>query len=136
MLTAAFGASKEIAEVAYDLRELSRLLDHIHIMCYDYHGSWDGHASHNAPLYAPAGNLSVASSVEYFISQGADPEKLVLGLPLYGRTFLLSSPDEHGSGVDKPTEAKGFQGLFTREDGFLGYNEVNYIVFIFSILYN
>lgn len=124
MLTAAFGASPETAQAAYDLPELSRLLDHIHIMAYDYHGSWDKYASHNAPLFAPPGKLSVASSVDYFISQGADAHKLVLGLPLYGRTFLLNNMSEPGSAFEKPTDGKGFQGPFTREDGILGYNEV------------
>ncbi|CAG7819953.1 unnamed protein product, partial [Allacma fusca] len=125
LLTAAFGSSKEIADESYDLRELSRLLDHIHIMCYDYHGSWDQRTFHNAPLFAPEGNLSVASSVEYFLSQGVDPSKLVLGLPLYGRTFLLNE-ESPGSGLRRSAEKQGFQGPYTRENGFLGYNEVIY----------
>lgn len=37
-------------ETAYDLAKLSRYLDLIHMMCYDYHGTWDGVLGANAPL--------------------------------------------------------------------------------------
>ena len=126
MLTAAFGASEKTAQVAYDLLQLSKLLDHIHVMCYDYHGSWDTYAAHNAPLFAPPGDTwNVASSLEYYISQGADPQKLVLGLPLYGRTFLLKNSSEPGSAYGKMTTG-GFRGPYTQEDGMMGYNEVGF----------
>ena len=124
MLTAAFGASKEIADSAYELSELSKLLDHVHLMCYDYYGSWGNQTYHNAPLRSELGNLSIEFSIDYFLSQGVSPDKLVLGLPLYGRTFLLNDTDQAGSGLLKASQSKGFQGPFTKEDGFLGYNEV------------
>jgi chitinase len=124
LLTAAFGASKKIADSAYELSELSRLLDHIHLMCYDYHGSWDQQTYHNAPLYSEIGNLSIEFSVDYFLSQGVSPNKLVLGLPLYGRTFLLNDTEQAGNALLKGAQPKGFQGPYTKEDGFLGYNEV------------
>ncbi|KAF2343374.1 Glycoside hydrolase family 18 catalytic domain [Trinorchestia longiramus] len=64
-------------------------------MAYDYHGKWDGVTGHNAPLYArddeadPQRVLNVEFSVDYYINGGVPPSKLVLGLGLYGRTFLL-----------------------------------------------
>jgi chitinase len=51
ILTAAMGASKETIDVAYDVVQLSKYLDLIHMMCYDYHGAWDGVVGPNAPLY-------------------------------------------------------------------------------------
>lgn len=50
ILTAALGAGKDTMEAAYDLPKLSRYLDFIHMMCYDYHGTWDGVVGANAPL--------------------------------------------------------------------------------------
>jgi len=93
-------------------------------MCYDYHGSWDKRTYHNAPLRSEIGNLSIEFSVDYYLSQGVSPNKLVLGLPLYGRTFLLNDSAVSGSGLLKDAQDKGFQGPYTKEDGFLGYNEV------------
>lgn len=60
---------------------------------------------------------------------GASPKKLVLGIPLYGRTFILENLDSIPSNkkpkLGLPAENTGFQGNFTREAGFMGYNEVS-----------
>ncbi|KAG6447259.1 hypothetical protein O3G_MSEX004873 [Manduca sexta] len=50
LLTAALGAGKDTMDTAYDVAKLSRYLDLIHMMCYDYHGTWDGVVGANAPL--------------------------------------------------------------------------------------
>ncbi|CAG9794341.1 unnamed protein product [Diatraea saccharalis] len=50
ILTAALGAGKDTMDAAYDLAKLSRYLTLIHMMCYDYHGTWDGTVGANAPL--------------------------------------------------------------------------------------
>lgn len=118
ILTAALGAGASTVDVAYDVAGLSRYLDLLHLMTYDYHGAWDGVAGHNAPY------SEVEASVKHFLSLGARADKLVLGLPAYGRTFLLQNPDEpFRMGVSK-TKTEGFPGPFTREPGTMGYNEV------------
>ena len=35
----------------YDVPSLSRDLDWIGLMTYDFHGSWDSTTGHNSPLY-------------------------------------------------------------------------------------
>ncbi|XP_022817324.1 probable chitinase 2 [Spodoptera litura] len=127
ILTAALGAGKSTMETAYDLAKLSRYLDLIHMMCYDYHGTWDGVLGANAPLKGINDNdtLSVEWTVEYLLAHGVSPYKMVLGLPMYGRTFLLTDPGsrvlEYGS---TPVKATGFKGPYTGEAGFMGYNEI------------
>lgn len=37
---------------------LFRYLDHIHVMAYDYHGSYDGATGENAPLYSSSTDTS------------------------------------------------------------------------------
>jgi chitinase len=71
-----------------------------------------------------------AFTVDYMIKMGAPPEKLVMGLPWYGRTFLkqpalddVSSSEVPQMGVTKVQPA-GFMGPYTKEAGFVGYNEV------------
>ncbi|XP_037088510.1 probable chitinase 2 isoform X2 [Pollicipes pollicipes] len=120
LLTAAVAAPQDIIAVSYDVPRLSALLDYMHIMSYDYHGKWDQVTGHNAPLTGEG--LSVNATLTNYLELGADPAKLVLGVPLYGRTFKLVSVDEHD--VGDPAAEKAFKGPYTREDGFLGYNEM------------
>lgn len=60
LLTSAFGASKKTIDLAYDVRALSYSLDFMHIMCYDYGGSWDKKIAPNAPLTSD-GDLNIVS---------------------------------------------------------------------------
>uniref|UniRef100_A0A2P2HWG6 chitinase n=1 Tax=Hirondellea gigas TaxID=1518452 RepID=A0A2P2HWG6_9CRUS len=128
VLTAAVGAGKSTVDTAYDLPALSKELDYLHLMAYDYHGKWDGVTGHNAPLYARDDEpeeqrvLNVEFSVDYYLKKGVPPRKLVLGLGLYGRTFLLTDPANPA--IAAPAQSTAFAGPYTREDGFLGYNEI------------
>lgn len=36
---------------AYDVKVLSDKLDWISVMTYDFHGQWDKHTGHVAPMY-------------------------------------------------------------------------------------
>lgn len=73
-------------------------------------------------------NLIQEYSIKYMLKLGTPREKLVMGLPLYGRTFilldssLLSKTEKPKLGIT--AKKVGFQGPFTRENGFMGYNEV------------
>jgi chitinase len=46
----------------------------------------------------------------------------VLGVPFYGRTFTLDIPDHAELGA--PARGQAMQGPYTREAGFLGFNEI------------
>jgi len=128
LLTAAIGAAAGTIDAAYDVAAMYKYLDYVHVMCYDYHGKWDGVAGHNAPLGPRPGDegnaltLNLEYTLAYLAKLGARPEKTILGVPLYGRAFTLQSAANHSMGA--PTLKTAFQGPFTREDGFLGYNEI------------
>jgi len=58
---------------------------HIHSTEISTAGSWDPVAGHQANLH---GNpLSVSTAVDYYIGSNVMREKLVVGIPLYGRSF-------------------------------------------------
>ncbi len=46
----------------------------------------------------------------------------MLGVPFYGRTFTLDSPDRAELGA--PAQDQAMQGPYTREAGFMGFNEI------------
>ncbi|XP_039299210.1 probable chitinase 2 isoform X4 [Nilaparvata lugens] len=125
ILTAAIGAGKDTIERAYDLPQISTYLDYIHLMTYDYHGSWDQKVGANAPLSTaePNDELTVEYSINYLLSNGVAPEKLVMGIPAYGRTFILKNPESKEAKLGDSTQETGFGGPYTKEKGFMGYNE-------------
>jgi len=94
-------------------------LDYLHIMCYDYGGAWDRRVTANAPLTSE-GTLNVKSTIEHLIQMGASPSKIVMGLPFYGRTFITKLEGN----LEDATLEQGFTGPYTRESGFMGYNEI------------
>ena len=75
------------------LGELCQYLDFFNLMAYDYAGSWDRTAGHQANLYPsqyqPTSTpFSTERAVKGYIEHGVPPSKIVLGMPLYGRAFV------------------------------------------------
>ncbi len=72
--------------------EVMEYFDYVGCMTYDFHGEWSDHSGHNSPLYTcnndPCG--SVDDSYEYYLSRQVPKEKLLLGIPFYGRSFDCS----------------------------------------------
>ncbi|CAG2169598.1 unnamed protein product, partial [Oppiella nova] len=129
LLAAAVSAGRPTIDDAYNVKELSQLFDFINLMTYDFNGGWDSRTAHNAPLYPWANaneqdtQFTVSYAVDYWLGLGVDANKLVMGLPLYGRSFKLVNPSEHG--LQAPAEGKGGdEGPYTRQVGILGYLEI------------
>ena len=59
-------------------------------MTYDFHGSWNENTGVNAPLYDQndSPEFSVHGCVENWVEGGAPKEKINIGWPFYGRSFL------------------------------------------------
>ncbi|KAJ5594820.1 Endochitinase B [Penicillium hispanicum] len=89
-----------------NLPQMTPLLDFYNLMAYDYAGSWDSVAGHQANIYPsstnpPATPFSTAAALNHYISVGGVPTaKMVLGMPLYGRAFeSTDGPGTAFSGV-------------------------------------
>ena len=64
-------------------------------MSYDYHTYQDYKTGHNAPLFPRPDEEGIERTknmnftLQYLLNKGALPEKTTLGVPLYGRSFIL-----------------------------------------------
>ncbi|KAF7418048.1 hypothetical protein HZH68_000701 [Vespula germanica] len=124
LLTAAISPNKKVIDEGYDIPKISKYLDYIYIMAYDYHGSWDLKILPNAPLNS-ADDASVNSTVSYLLQLRAPPEKLILGLPMYGRTYFSTENILPGTNpIGMSCESDGFSGPYTNTNGTMGYNEI------------
>ncbi len=91
-LTAAVSTSNYFGQ-HIDTAAVVPQLDWLHVMTYDFSGPWDRIAAHHAPLLPsrddPARSWrSVESAMAYWHqSRHVPADKLVVGLPLYGRAF-------------------------------------------------
>ncbi|XP_018787057.1 PREDICTED: chitinase-3-like protein 1 [Bactrocera latifrons] len=129
LLTGAVGSSAESASKSYNITEISKYLDLINVMAYDLHGPWDPVTGNNAPLFAGPNDiteknkqLNLDAIIKYWLSEGAPREKLVVGVPFYGRSFTLSDAEQHSVGA--PHLGRGLAGQYSIEPGTIGYNEL------------
>ncbi|CUM63431.1 uncharacterized protein PRCAT00001006001 [Priceomyces carsonii] len=89
LLTIASPAGKEQLNIL-DLKELDRYLSFWNVMCYDFNGeSWSDKTAYHSNLFGFNGdnNLNCSDTINHYIKKGIKPEKLILGMPLYGRVF-------------------------------------------------
>ncbi|CAL4104786.1 unnamed protein product, partial [Meganyctiphanes norvegica] len=109
----------------YDVPNISVHVDLLHVMAYDYHVASSPNTHHNAPLYKDDTDhndyLTVNYSIHYWLSKGAPADKLVLGLPMYGRCWGLDDLDKHGIGAPG---TPGPSGPYSAERGILFYSEI------------
>lgn len=85
---------------------LLETMDWVNVMTYDYAGGWAGFAGHHAPFEDPSsapaeGRQSVRSTFDYLLRErGLPPERLAIGLPLYGRAYSVAEPYAETEGTD------------------------------------
>ncbi|MEU1588302.1 glycoside hydrolase family 18 protein [Micromonospora sp. NPDC005710] len=89
-LTAFLPASPTTMDAGYEGRKIFKYLDFGTVQGYDFHGGWDARANQQSALRVPAGapdnpDFSVEVAIDGWIARGAPRDKLVLGIPYYGR---------------------------------------------------
>jgi chitinase len=91
-------------------------LDWLNVMTYDFHGGWDKTTGFNAPLYPVTSGpdahglgtkLNADSAIKSYLAAGVPPEKLVLGVPFYGRAWGGVKTVDNGLFQSQATPAHG-----------------------------
>lgn len=111
-------------------RSCAAHLDRITFMAYDFHtsNSQEKITGVNAPLARdtnPSSPLSVVQSLNTFLSYDIPPEKILLGLPLYGWSYGgVSELTLTDQSPGKPFKEVGIAGDSIRIPGMLAYFEI------------
>jgi chitinase len=114
-LTIAMGAGEDV--IAHtEMRKVARYVDTVNLMTYDYYeGGSDPTTGHHAPLFAnPADPKKVSSdeTVKEYEKAGVPGDKILLGVPFYGRAWGEVADQNHG--LFQPGKAvAGFDGQYS-----------------------
>ncbi len=99
LLTIATGADQNYINNT-DLGEAQKYLDFINVMTYDFYHGWHFQTGHHANLADSEKELfngnSGMASIERHMKAGVPAEKLVMGIPFYGRMWEKVIPGNNG----------------------------------------
>lgn len=130
LLTIASGAGPDYVKNT-ELDQVQQHLDWINIMTYDFHGSWEKTSGFNSPLFRDpedpfpkADTFNVQAGVQGHLDAGVPANKLVMGLPFYGRGWKGCDSTNNGLYQDCTGPSDG-----TWEAGVLDYTDIknNYL---------
>ncbi|KAG7173213.1 Acidic mammalian chitinase-like 4 [Homarus americanus] len=116
LLTIAVAGPKSIIDHSYEVNQLAKYVDFVSLMSYDFHMFWPylPFTGHNAPLAKRKSEkfcfatLNTEWSANYWVKKGMPKEKLVIGVPTYGRSWKLLNGAWYG--VASPATGSGIMG--------------------------
>ncbi len=72
---------------AVDIKEAIKHVDYIAVMAYDLSGAFSSQTEHNNPLYTSNNLWSIDNFMQKLLSLNVSRDKVILGIPLYGKIF-------------------------------------------------
>ncbi|KAG9456265.1 hypothetical protein H6P81_000773 [Aristolochia fimbriata] len=108
-------------------------VDWVNVMSYGFSGaSWQpNNTGAPAALYDLNSEVSTSSGLESWVRAGVPPQKVVMGVPLYGCTWRLADPAEHGIG--SPALGEGPDNGLMSFAELVDFNEANNATVVFDV---
>ena len=110
-VTTALPCFPRIFEVT-EMGKAAAYLDYVNLMAYDFYTSGDtaGHHSNLYPVDSYEKEESGDKAYALYTAAGVPAEKLVLGIPFYGRSWYMKTDDNRGINrpVDSVTQGGGY----------------------------
>jgi chitinase len=99
LLTADLPAGNVNSLGSFELADVAQTVDWINLLTLDFHGSWDPWTDFNAPFAldpkepaigggAIQSAWNTSGTVDLYLANGVPADKLVLGIPFYGKRYV------------------------------------------------
>uniref|UniRef100_T1J3B5 Protein kinase domain-containing protein n=1 Tax=Strigamia maritima TaxID=126957 RepID=T1J3B5_STRMM len=103
LLTAAVSASLTLIIESYDIPRIAKYVDFVNIMCYDFNffRKYYPLTGYNSPLFKRNYELpffntwNIEWATNHWTNEGMPKDKIVVGLPTYGHSFILADSNWH-----------------------------------------
>ncbi|KAJ4762312.1 Chitinase-like protein [Rhynchospora pubera] len=105
----------------YPTSIISSDLDWINVASFGFYNSTNV-TVFDAPLYDKSSHFSASYGITSWIDAGVPPCKLVMGLPLYGRSYVLKNKSKNSLGA--PVVADGPKQRVSNHTGMMAYSEI------------
>jgi chitinase len=101
LLTAFLPASSAKIDAGVEVPDVFGALSFGNLQGYDFHGAWESTTNHQSNLHDSASDptsprYSDEGVVNAYLSRGAPPKELVVGVPFYSRGWTGVAPANHG----------------------------------------
>ncbi|XP_054162597.1 acidic mammalian chitinase-like [Oppia nitens] len=101
LLSCAVSAIVNVVDGAYDMPDMAQYIDFVNVMSYDFHiySKYWPFTGYNSPLFNRKVEKSYFSllntnrSINYWVDLGMSKDKIMVGIPTYGHTYVLANTD-------------------------------------------
>lgn len=86
-------------QYGYDVPAIMEIVDFTVLMLYEMHGgAWQNYTANHGNYWHATSRYNMVTCVNSWLERGAIHNKLVIGIPTYGRNFQLDDPNVNGVG--------------------------------------
>jgi chitinase len=101
LLTAFLPASASKIDAGFEIPDIFGFLSFGSVQGYDFHGTWEATTNHQSNLYASPSDPSSPrysddAVVNDYLTRGAPPKEIVIGVPFYSRGWTGVAPANDG----------------------------------------